>query len=71
MSDPVSVLSAMRRLVGNRGAVLVVAEKVADRFTAPGDDVERFMYGFSLLHYGLRRWPTPRLPPVPRHTLAA
>jgi SAM-dependent methyltransferase len=50
MPDPVSVLAAMRRLVGDGGTVLVVDEKVADRFTAPGDDVERYMYGFSILH---------------------
>ena len=50
MADPVSVLRSMRRLVGDGGTVLVVDEKVADAFTAPGDDVERYMYGFSLLH---------------------
>ena len=50
MSDPVSVLAAMRRLVGEGGPVLIVDEKVADAFTAPGDDVERWMYGFSILH---------------------
>ena len=50
MPDPVSVLSSMRRLVGPAGTVLIVDEKVADTFTAPGDDVERFEYGFSILH---------------------
>jgi len=50
MSNPVAVLGSMRRLVGDTGAVLVADEKVADRYTAPGDDVERFMYGFSILH---------------------
>ena len=50
MANPVAVLGAMRRLVGQGGTVLVVDEKVADRFTAPGDDVERFMYGFSIFH---------------------
>ncbi len=50
MSNPVAALSAMRRLVGGRGAVLVVDEKVQDEFTVPGDDVERLMYGFSILH---------------------
>ena len=50
MPDPVSVLAAMRRLVRQDGAVLVVDEKVADQFVAPGDDVERYMYGFSILH---------------------
>ena len=50
MSNPVSVLTAMRRLVGDNGTVLIVDEKVADRFTAPGDEVERMMYGWSVLH---------------------
>ena len=50
MPNPVTVLAAMRRLVGDGGTVLVVDEKVADRFSAPGDDVERYMYGFSILH---------------------
>ncbi len=50
MSDPVSVLRSMRRLVGDEGTVLIVDEKVADTFSAPGDDVERYMYGFSVLH---------------------
>ncbi len=30
--------------------MLVVDEKVADRFSVPGDDVERMMYGWSILH---------------------
>lgn len=50
MSDPVGVLAAMRRLVGDGGTVLIADERVADQFTAPGDEVERMMYGFSLLH---------------------
>jgi hypothetical protein len=50
MPNPVAALSAMRRLVGDRGAVLVVDEKVQDDFTVPGDDIERMMYGFSVFH---------------------
>jgi SAM-dependent methyltransferase len=50
MPDPVSVLRSMRRLVGDGGSVLIVDEKVAERFQVPGDDVERYMYGFSILH---------------------
>lgn len=50
MSDPVAVLRAMRRLVGEGGTALVVDEKAADRFSAPGDDLERFFYGASILH---------------------
>lgn len=30
--------------------MLVVDEKVADSFTAPGDEVERMMYGWSVTH---------------------
>jgi len=50
MSDPVSVLMAMRALVAPGGAVLIADEKVAEAFTAPGDELERFMYGWSVLH---------------------
>ena len=40
----------MRRLVGEGGTVLIVDEKVADAFAPPVGDMERFMYGFSVLH---------------------
>jgi 2-polyprenyl-3-methyl-5-hydroxy-6-metoxy-1,4-benzoquinol methylase len=50
MSNPVATLSAMRRLVGDGGTILIADERVADEFAAPGDDVERYMYGFSILH---------------------
>ena len=30
--------------------MVVADERVADTFTAPGDDLERFYYGFSVLH---------------------
>ncbi|NAZ88619.1 class I SAM-dependent methyltransferase [Kineococcus indalonis] len=49
LPDPVGVLGAVRRAVRPDGAVVVVDEAVAEEFTAPGDDVERLMYGFSLL----------------------
>ena len=48
LPDPVAVLTAMRAMVRPGGTVLVVDERVAETFTAPGDDVERLMYGFSL-----------------------
>jgi SAM-dependent methyltransferase len=50
VSDPVGVLGVMRRLAGERGAVLVVDERVGDEFTAAGNDVEGIMYGWSILH---------------------
>jgi 2-polyprenyl-3-methyl-5-hydroxy-6-metoxy-1,4-benzoquinol methylase len=50
MSRPVEALRAMRSLVGEEGAVLVVDERVRDTFSAPGDEIERLMYGYSVLH---------------------
>ena len=49
LADPVGVLAAMRRLAGDGGTVVVMDERVAETFTAPGDDVERLMYGYSLV----------------------
>jgi ubiquinone/menaquinone biosynthesis C-methylase UbiE len=49
MAQPVEALRTMRRLLAPGGWVLVVDERVADEFTAPGDDLERLMYGFSVL----------------------
>ena len=49
MSQPVEALQTMRRLLAPQGKVLVVDERVAERFTAPGDDLERLMYAFSVL----------------------
>jgi 2-polyprenyl-3-methyl-5-hydroxy-6-metoxy-1,4-benzoquinol methylase len=50
MSDPVSVLADMRRMVSPDGAVLIVDERAPDNYSAPGDDLDRYFYGFSLLH---------------------
>jgi 2-polyprenyl-3-methyl-5-hydroxy-6-metoxy-1,4-benzoquinol methylase len=50
MSRPVEALRAMRSLVGEDGAVLVVDERVGENFAAPGDKIERLMYGWSVLH---------------------
>ena len=50
MSDPVGALSTMRKLCAPGGAVLVVDERAAEEFTAPGDEVERMLYGFSATH---------------------
>jgi 2-polyprenyl-3-methyl-5-hydroxy-6-metoxy-1,4-benzoquinol methylase len=46
---PVELLTTMRRLAGDDGAVIVMDERVGDSFSAPGDEVERFMYGWSVL----------------------
>jgi SAM-dependent methyltransferase len=49
MPDPVGVLAAMRRLARPGGTVLVLDEAVAGEFTAPGEQIDQLMYGFSLL----------------------
>jgi ubiquinone/menaquinone biosynthesis C-methylase UbiE len=48
MPRPVEVLDAVRRALRPDGMAIVVDEAVADEFTAPGDDVERLMYVYSL-----------------------
>jgi SAM-dependent methyltransferase len=50
MANPVATLSAMRRLVGLGGRVLIVDEKTAATFAPNGDDMERSLYGFSIFH---------------------
>jgi 2-polyprenyl-3-methyl-5-hydroxy-6-metoxy-1,4-benzoquinol methylase len=50
MADPVAALRAMRALRAPGGVVLVGDEKVAEAFTAPGDELERLNYGWSALH---------------------
>ena len=47
---PVDALRAARAALAPGGAVLVVDERVAEHFTAPGDEVERMMYGWSVTH---------------------
>ncbi|HEX6236302.1 MAG TPA: class I SAM-dependent methyltransferase [Acidimicrobiales bacterium] len=48
MSDPVAALAAMRQLAGDDGTVVVMDERVGERFSAPADPVERLMYGYSI-----------------------
>jgi 2-polyprenyl-3-methyl-5-hydroxy-6-metoxy-1,4-benzoquinol methylase len=50
MSYPVDVLRACRRMLADDGSVVIGDERVADAFTAPGDEMERLYYGFSVLH---------------------
>ncbi|MEV6159089.1 class I SAM-dependent methyltransferase [Nonomuraea sp. NPDC052129] len=50
LPQPVQVLRAVHTALIPGGTVLVVDERVADRFSAPGDKVERMMYGWSVTH---------------------
>jgi SAM-dependent methyltransferase len=50
MARPGDVLRALRRALAPGGSVIVADEKVADHFHAPGDQLERLMYGWSIVH---------------------
>jgi SAM-dependent methyltransferase len=49
LARPVEVLTAVRLLLAPGGTAIVVDEKVAETFTAPGDEIERIMYSYSVL----------------------
>jgi SAM-dependent methyltransferase len=49
MGRPVEALRNMRMYLAAGGSVLIMDERVAEQFTAPGDEVERFMYLSSVL----------------------
>jgi 2-polyprenyl-3-methyl-5-hydroxy-6-metoxy-1,4-benzoquinol methylase len=50
MAHPVQVLRGAREMLAPGGAVLVGDERVAEEFAAPGDDMDRFNYGWSAPH---------------------
>ena len=50
MAQPTRALAALRAALAPGGSVLVADERVAERFYAPGDPVERMMYGWSVVH---------------------
>ncbi|MDP9070212.1 MAG: class I SAM-dependent methyltransferase [Actinomycetota bacterium] len=50
MNHPVEVLRTARELLADGGSVVIADERVAERFAAPGDEIERFNYGWSVLH---------------------
>jgi SAM-dependent methyltransferase len=50
MNHPVEALRTARQMLTEGGNVVIADERVADRFDAPGDELERFNYGWSILH---------------------
>jgi SAM-dependent methyltransferase len=50
LAHPVPALAALRGALADGASLIVADEKVAETFTAPGDDVERMDYGFSFWH---------------------
>ncbi|MFC6013441.1 class I SAM-dependent methyltransferase [Nocardia lasii] len=49
MPHPVEVLTGIRQALRPGGAVIIMDEAVEPEFTAPAGDIDRLMYGFSLL----------------------
>ncbi len=49
MPQPVEVLAAARRALADDGLVVVMDEAAAETYDPPGDEIERFLYGLSLL----------------------
>jgi ubiquinone/menaquinone biosynthesis C-methylase UbiE len=49
MSRPVDALRAARARLGQSGSVLIADELVADEFTAPATELERYHYGWSVV----------------------
>ena len=50
VARPVEMLSSIRKSLGHDGVVFVADERVAESFGAPGDLLERMMYGWSITH---------------------
>jgi ubiquinone/menaquinone biosynthesis C-methylase UbiE len=50
MARPVEALRAAHKSLAEGGCVVVVDERVQAEFTAPGDLLERMMYGWSITH---------------------
>ncbi len=50
LAQPTVALRAAKAALAEEGAVLVADEKVASSFTALGDQLERMMYGWSVVH---------------------
>lgn len=50
LARPVEVLAAARGALAAGGVVLVADEAVAPVFTAPGDEIDRMLYGWSITH---------------------
>jgi 2-polyprenyl-3-methyl-5-hydroxy-6-metoxy-1,4-benzoquinol methylase len=49
MARPVDVLAGIRESLAPNGTLIVADERAAEAFAAPGDEVERLLYGFSFL----------------------
>ena len=49
MAHPARILEALRGLLAEDGSILIVDMKAGERFVAPGDRFERYLYGWSVM----------------------
>jgi 2-polyprenyl-3-methyl-5-hydroxy-6-metoxy-1,4-benzoquinol methylase len=57
MAHPVAILEELARLLGSDGSIVIADTRTSERFEAPGDTMERYHYGWSImqcLHSGLQ-----------------
>lgn len=50
LARPTETLAAIRAALAPGGVVIIADERVAETFAAPGDAIERMMYGWSVSH---------------------
>jgi 2-polyprenyl-3-methyl-5-hydroxy-6-metoxy-1,4-benzoquinol methylase len=50
LSRPVEVLRALREALGDGGTLVIADERAAETFQAPGDELERMFYVWSVMH---------------------
>ena len=50
MSRPREVLAALGEALAPEGCILIADERVSENFVAPGNEIERMMYGWSISH---------------------
>lgn len=50
MSRPREVLSALHQALAEDGSIVIADERVEETFVAPGGEIERMMYGWSISH---------------------
>jgi len=50
MARPADALRSMREALTRGGSVIVADERVGEHFHAPADEIERLMYGWSIVH---------------------
>jgi 2-polyprenyl-3-methyl-5-hydroxy-6-metoxy-1,4-benzoquinol methylase len=50
LARPVETLASIRAILAPGGCLIVGDERASETFNAPGDELQRLLYGFSILH---------------------